>query len=292
MNEKIDPVGYFKATHICKTRGGLYVPLTKDVVARKDVNVQNIERRNLVVNSGRQVLARTLGGYYQNASDDVPFINRLVLGDGEKSSNLPNLSDTGLVSEISDLSATPGGTFLLADHLDASPDISFPSAVTRWPLSGTWTAGNGVITIDANGDTILTDATVDFISVINIQLTDQITINNSSTNPLVFGVREVRSTTELVLHNPYGYTGTGVEWRAETPGTQMLVSRLVEGNDFDQATWGDGVVVHEAGLLFNNDTLFNRVVFAPHDEEVGVLLQSDEATGVEISVRFEWLVTI
>jgi len=290
MYEHIDPQGFFRATHICKTRSGIILPLREVVDNPK---IKDIERWNLVVNSGRQVVARCLAGHYQTASPaaSAPYINRLILGEGEKQSNLPNLTDTGLVQEIAKITGTPSGTFLLDGPHEASPDITLPASARRWPLSGDFTANNAAITINASEETILTDATVDFTSI-GVELTDQVTIDNSSTNPLVFGIREVRSATELVLHNPNGYTGTSRAWRIETPGTQMLVSRLIEGNTFTQADYGGAVVCHEAGLLFNNSTLFNRVVFNPTDEEVGILLQSDELTGVEISVRFEWLVTV
>lgn len=284
----IDPRGYFKATHICKTRGGIHVPLE---FATDKKGIKDISKWNLVVNSGRSTLAKCLGGYYQTASEDAPYINRLILGEGEKGVNLPTLTDTGLVSEIVKSSGVASGTFLLNGPHVATPHVSFPSAAFRYPVDGSYTGTNAAIAINGDEETILTDATVDFTSL-GVLVTDQITVNTSSTNPYVFGIKEVRSATQLVLHNPFGYEGTTLAWKIATPGTQMLVSRLVEGNTFTVADWGGAVVVHEAGLLFNNSTLFNRVVFNPADEETGVLLQSDELTGVEISVRFEWLVTI
>lgn len=287
--ENIDPKGYFRATHICK-RNGKIIPLREAV---SDKKIQDINRWNLVVNSGRATMAKALGGYYQTASPATitPYVDRLIIGEGEKGPNPPNLTDTGLVQEITRISGTPAGTFLLDGPHDPSPDITFPAAQERHPLGGGYTGNNATIAINASEETILTDATVDFVAL-GVQLTDQVTINNSVTNPLVFGIREVRSTTELVLHNPNGYTGINLGWKIATPGTQMLISRLVEGNTFTLADYGGAVVIHEAGLLYNNGTLFNRVVFNPTDEEVGVLLQSDETTGTEISVRFEWLVTI
>ena len=294
MKELLPVKGYFKATHICTTKDGEVIPFDPSFVARKDINVQDVERWNLVVNSGRNIMARSLGGFYQTAdpAQVPPYINRITLGEGAKGANPPNLSDTGLIQEITNLAGTTSGTFLLNGPNDGSPEITFPSQTQRWPLSGDFTANNATISINGDGETILEDVTVDFINTIDVQLTDQITINNSVSNPLVFGVREVRSTTELVLHNPTGFTGAGLGYRVATPGTQMLVSKLLSGNDFTVANYGDGVVVHEAGLLYNTSVLFNRVTFAPQDEEIGILLQSDENTGVEISVRFEWLITV
>lgn len=284
--------GYIKATHICTTKSGLVLPLSRDFVANKNFRPMDFQKWNLVVNSGRQVQARTLGGYYQTASPAfaAPYLNRLIIGNGQKQDNLPALNNTGLVNEIQQLDGTISGTFLLAGPYEASPEVTFPTAAQRWPLDGGFTGPNATISINGSGETIFQDLTATFIDTIGVQLTDQVTINESE--PLVFGVREVRSNTQLVLHNPYGYTGSAIEWKIGTPGTQLLVSKLLRGNDFPVADFGESVVIHEAGLLFNNNTLFNRVVYAPNDEESGLLLQSDELTGVEISVRFEWLVTI
>ncbi len=293
------PKGVCTARLECKTTNGLYVPLS---AAISDETYELLEERgykrpekeirqgNLVVNAGREVLAQSLGGYWETQSLVTPYINRITLGDGTKSGNLPNLSDTGLVNEIQKLNGTTAGTFLLNGPNDVSPDITFPPSVQRYPGSGF--GGSGTVTINSSGETLLSDSGVDYINTIGVQLTDQVTLNNSSTNPLVLGVREVRSSTVLVLHNPSGFTGGPLQYKIGTPGTQMLVSKLIEGNQFLKADYGAAVLVHEAGLLFHNDTLFNRVVFAPNDEEVGVLLQSDETNGVEISVRFEWLITL
>lgn len=286
--------GHFKATHICRKSNGLYVPLNQADIARKDVSISDVQKWNLVVNSGRQNMARNLGGSFQTAdpAQVSPYINRITLGEGIKSGNLPSLSNTGLVQEIRKIGGTPSGTFLLNGPNEVAPDITFPAAAQRWPLSGDFTGANGNITIDGDGKTFLDDATVQFVSTIDVQLTDQVTINNSPTNPLALGIKEVVSETRLELHNPYSFTGSNVEYRISTPGTQMLVSKLIEGNDFTNAEWGEGVLITEAGLLYNNSELFNRVVYYPEDEEKGLLLQSDESTGTEISVRFEWLITL
>lgn len=286
--------GYLRASHVCKTKSGLIVPLDPSFIARKDVNPCDVSKWNLVVNSGRENMARTLGGSYQTADPPqiAPYINRITLGEGVKSGNAPSLSDTGLIQEIRKIGGTPSGTFLLNGPNEVSPDITFPAAAQRWPLSGDFTGANATITIDGDGKTFLDDPTVLFISTINVQLTDQVTLNNSVTNPLVLGIKEVVSETRLELHNPYSFTGVSLEYRVSTPGTQMLVSKLIEGNNFPNAEWGEGVLISEAALLYNNSELFNRVIYYPEDEEKGLLLQSDESTGVEVSVRFEWLMTL
>lgn len=289
----IEPKGYFSATHIFK-RNGIEISRDEALNSRQRALVTDIKRQNLVVNTGRQHIARSLGGYWQTA-DPIqvnPYINRLIVGTGNKSGNLPNLSDTGLVTELRKLDGTVSGTFALDGPWAVSPEVLFPSLVWRGGAAppDDWLS-TGSVTINGDNETILEDATVNFLTL-GVALTDQVTLDNSPTNPAVLGVREVRSSTQLVLHNPYGITSGAVAYRVGTPGTQVLVSKLIEGNDFPEAEWGSAVILKEAGLLLSNGVLFNRVVFAPSEEEAGLLLQSDEALGVEVSIRFEWLITI
>lgn len=299
FSDRLKVHGVCTATHICKDKNGNEVPISDAVAVKSGNEVPRIVKSNLVVNTGRQILAQLLGGLWQSDGQVGPYIDRITLGDGQKANNLPNLTDTGLVNEIQKLDGTVSGTFLLNDPNDVAPDVVFPARSGRFPTSDTgWGSANGTVTIDGNGDTILEDNSVNFTSLFgggeSVQLTDQVTLNTSSSNPLVLGVKEVVSATQLKLHNPNGYetpVATNIQYRIDVPGTQMLVSKLVNGNSFVKADWGTAVLIKEAGLLFNNGVLFNRVVFAPQSEDVGVLLQSDETNGVEISVRFEWLVT-
>lgn len=286
-----DPIGHVTVKHTFKHKSGIILPFDPSFLAIENFKPEDTDKRNLIVSSGREVLAECLGGLYQTTGIDVPYINRITLGEGAKTGNLPNLSDTGLVQEIQKLDGTVAGTFLLDGPDSGTPDVTFPSPEVRWPLSGTYTGNNGAITIDASGDTILTDATVDFIATIGVELYDQVTFNNDLTNPLVMGVREVRSATELVLHNPTGYTNGAIGYNISSPGTQVLFSKTINGNDFPKADWGAAITITEAGLLFDNSTLFNRIIFGGTDEEKGLLLQSDETTGVESSIEIEWLVT-
>lgn len=285
--EELKTKGWFSVEHICK-KDGLVVPFKSEYA---DLGIQDVKKWNLVVNSGRQTIARSLGGYYQDASQAVPQLNRVVVGEGQKTGNLPNLSDTGLVQEITKLNGTPAGTFLLAGPYDASPEISFPPQSQLFPLTG-FTGPNASITIDPSGDSIFEDLTVDF-GTLGISETDQITIDNSTVNPLIFGIQEIISSTQLRIHNPTQFTDTNIAWSVGTPGTQVVVTKLLEGNSFPLAEWGGAVVLSEAGILFNNNTLFNRVVFSPDNEDIGVLIQSDEGTsGVEISARLTWVITL
>lgn len=289
----LEPSGYFSATHVFK-ENGVEISMEEALSPKQRQFVMDIKRQNLVVNSGRQHIARNLGGYWQTAdpAQVSPYINRLVVGTGTKSGNLPNLSDTGLVTELKKLDGTTAGTFLLDGPWEITPEITFPSVVWRGGAEPPNDfLSSGAITINGSGETILTDASVNFITL-GVALTDQVTLDNSATNPAVLGVREVRSATTLVLHNPYGITSGSVAYRIGTPGTQVLISKLVEGNNFPQDEWGSAIILKEAALLLSNSVMFNRVVFAPADEEAGLLLQSDEALGVEVSIRFEWLITI
>ncbi len=286
--EKLSPKGWFTVEHICKDRNGNIVEFKPEYC---DLKPKDVKKWNLVVNSGRQIIAQSLGGFFQDANQAVPQLNRIIVGEGQKTDNLPNLSDTGLVQEITNLSGTPAGTFLLAGPFDASPEITFPPQSQIFPVSG-FTGPNASISIDAFGDTIFEDTTVDF-GTIGISETDQVTIDNSVSNPLVFGIQEVLSSTQLRLHNPTQFTGSNIAWRIGTPGTQVVVSKLLEGNDFTLADWGGPIVLSEAGILFNNNVLFNRVVFTPENEDVGVLIQSDEGvSGIEISARLTWVITL
>lgn len=292
-SHKIDPQGFFSATHVFK-RDGEIITRDEALTTKQKSFVRDIHRSNLVVNSGRSIIAKSLGGFYQDGTPAqvAPYINRLIVGTGSKTGNLPNLSDTGLVYEMRKLDGTVAGTFLLDGPHEITPEITFPSVVWRGGAEPpTDWLSSGAVTINVDNETILTDATVNFLTL-GVSLTDQVTLNNNATNPAVLGIREIRSSTELVLHNPYGVTGAALQYRIGTPGTQMLVSKLVEGNNFPQAEWGSAIILKEAGLMFNNGSLFNRVVFAPSNEEAGLLLQSDEALGVEVSIRFEWLITI
>lgn len=300
QSEAIEVEGVCKATMVCRHKSGLFVPLSN---ALSEATIQKLKKEgyrtpdrevvkgNLVVNGGRAALALMLGGWWETADQSTPYINRITLGNGMKTGNLPNLADSGLVSEIKKNDDTIAGTFLIEGPHELTPEILFPPKVQKFPEVGGF-GGSCSVSIDMNGETLLEDTGADFVNEVGVQLVDQVTFNNSVTNPVVLGIREVKSPTVLSLHNPTGFTAApGLEYSIGTPGTQMLVSKLIEGNTFPMGEWGPAVLVHEAGLLLSNGTMFNRVVFAPHSESVGVLIQSDEYNGVEISVRFEWLVT-
>jgi hypothetical protein len=263
-------------------------PATKKMLAEKGIKPPKdgqIIKGNLVVNTGREVLAKLLG----NLSES--FINRLILGQGQKSGNLPHLGDVSLVQELTQLDSTLNGQIVL----NPMTDIFVPAKVGRFPTSPSldWGSSSGSISIDGNGDTILEDLVEANFFDLAVQNTDQVTVNTGP-NPIVLSVKRVIDAEHLELHNPNGYESPiaeVVQYRIDTPGTQLLISKLVEGNDYDVATWGAATIVHEAGLLFNTGELYNRVVFAPTSDDVGLILQPDGVGGSEMSVRFEFVIT-
>jgi hypothetical protein len=248
----------------------------------------SLPQKNLVVNKGRGLLARILGG----VSDAE--VDRLVLGDlggAAKVDHLPNLSDEGVVSLLTDINGNAKGPITL-DKID---DKHFPDPAPRYPSDdlAAWASTCTVAIDGVTEKTTLTDAASDF-SALGIKKTDQVTLNTDSLNPLVMGIKKIVSTTELELHNPRGYeteAASPVQYRVDQPGTQMIVSRIVHGNDFPVGDWGPLTLVQEAGLLFSNDDLFNRIVCAPTEENAGFILQPDSVSGQELSLRFEWVIT-
>jgi hypothetical protein len=293
-SEFIQVNGICRATHVISKNVSLYEALyDKSIKVPKN----RVVNGNLVVNTGRARLASLLAKHKTGAvyPTEKTYIDRLILGDCavnlvvDKSNNLPDLADTGLVHELTNTANVASGKFSF-DHTPDN-DVLFPQAAPRHPLTTGWSATLADITY-SGGKYYLTDTSQDFSGGdIGVQLTDQITVNTATDTNVTVGVKEVVSTTQLEIHNPNGYLGISLEYRIDTPGTQVLFSKLVRGNSFPQADWGSGLLVHEAGLLFNDGLLFNRVVFKPDNDELGLVLQSDEANGTEISVRFEWLIT-
>jgi len=96
------------------------------------------------------------------------------------------------------------------------------------------------------------------------------------------------SSTELELHNPYGYTTAATPFRIESSGSQVLFSKLITAsNHFPAIDYGPAVLVHEAAWLFNDGACWNRVLFSAGDDTQGVLIQPADVFGVEIGAQFE-----
>jgi hypothetical protein len=213
-------------------------------------------------------------------------VNRIVLGNGPKIA--PHLGDTWMAQELSNLSGLINGTFAIDEN-----EKFYPERIGRLPQgqNANWGSASGSIFVE-NEMTILEDVANNFYNI-GVQSTDQVTIN-SLFGPLIFSVRQVLSRNRLELTNPHGYqspTGEVIQYRIDTSGTQFMVSKLFRGNDFPTTTWGAAVLITEAGLLLSNGLLFNRVVFAPHLENAGLILQPATQAGSELSVRFEAVIT-
>jgi hypothetical protein len=233
-------------------------------------------QQNLVVNAGRNQRARSLAG------DSQAFINRVQLGDTkvggvvQKTSFPPDLSDVALVNEIRTLAGLPGATFSLDSH-------TFPDTVVKTEpagLPGTLTAGV-VSTFEDPGADFIADG---------VNTRDQVTVFIGGED-FILGIKEVVSATELEVENKSGLSGSGLGYRVSTPGTQVLFTKLISGNNFPESTYGPLTTAHEAGLLLSDDTLFNRVTFVPTDNNVGLLLQPGTVNGTVISIQLDWLIT-
>lgn len=281
--EDVHVRGRVTVTHVA-TREGRQLPLAEALspaaraeLIRRGINPQRlIERNNLVVRSGRAKLAMLLRGR-SNAS-----INRVTLGDCTvggivvKSQFPADLSDVALVHEIRTLGGQPGATFDIDE--DTSPDeVTKVSALVGTP--GTLVAG---------AQSKLTDAGQNFIaSGVNDEDTVTVFIGGED---YTLGIREVLSATEIEVDNPAQLAGA-VGYSIQTPGTQALFRKLISGDNFPVAQFGPVTVVHEAGLLFTDGTLFNRVVFQPDNPELGLVLQPTDVDGTRIDVQLDWLIT-
>lgn len=288
--DHFNPTGKFRATMEAR-RGGERIPFSEAKLALSPSRVAGtdgvVEDDNLVLNDGRSKIAHFLG------NDSSNYLNRLILGDGPKSGNLPTLQQSGLVSEIEDEDGNLGGKFLI----DYDNEVFFPARTGRFPTDPDvdWGSANGAISIGTDGHSYLEDNSVNFFDI-GVQKHDQITIDNVPNNPLILQIRQVLTEHKIEVYNPNAYeTPAGsdtIQYRIDTSGTQILISKLIRGNDFPVSEWGVATIIHEAGLLFNDGTLFNRVVFAPFDDNAGIILQPDTNTHDELSIRFEILITL
>lgn len=236
-----------------------------------------IVKNNLVVNSGRSNMCLSLGG------DVRKFVNRVQLGDAKiggvvvKDTYPPDLSDTGLIHEIRTLLGAPGATF----NLDSATNPSIVTKSSPAGLPGTLTAGVTSVLSDSGAD-FLADGVTD---------EDQATVFIGG-ETFTLGVRQVISSTQLEVENPSQVAGAGVAYTVQTPAGQVLFRKLVSGENFPESLYGPLTIAHEAGLLFNDSALFNRVIFAAGNPAVGLLLQPRDVDGVILSAQLDWLITI
>lgn len=279
--ENLSIQGRVSIRHVA-SRHGRPVPMAQALSPRLQSELQarglnpSLVFKNLVVNVGRGRLARLLGGG-SNA-----FIDRVQLGDCRVSGVVrkdlypADLSDVTLVHEIRDLVGNPGATF----DLDGT---SYPDEVVKSDAS-IGTPG----TLLAGVVSTLTDTGADFIAD-GVNDSDTVTVFIGGEN-YTLGVRTVVSGTQLELDNPSSVSGA-VGYTVQTPGTQVLFSKLINGDNFPEGRFGAVTIVHEAGLIFSDGALFNRVVFQQSDNSLGLVLQPTDIDGTRIDVQLDWLIT-
>jgi len=267
------------------SRNGHVVPLsnivTGDVKKRlmaKGLNIEEfLKNNNLVVNTGRFELAKLIRGV------SSAYINRVQVGDCKvggvvrKTDFPPDMSDTTLVHEVADLSGQPGGTFDIDEN-------SSPDEVVKTDQSvgtpGTLTAGTISTLTDSSGVNFIEDG-------VNDKDTVTVILNGED---YTLGINSVNSATELEVANPSQLAGS-VGYTVQTPGTQALFQKLISGDNFPADDFGSETVVHEAGLLFTDDTLFNRITFYQNDNDLGLVLKPTDIDGTRIDVQLDWLIT-
>jgi hypothetical protein len=145
----------------------------------------------------------------------------------------------------------------------------------------------GILT--AGVTSLLTDGTgADYIAAgVSEQDTVSVILNGED---FILGVNEVVDSTTLVVSNP-GQLAGAVGYTVQTPGTQALFRKLISGDNFPEAQFGPVTVVHEAGLIFTDGTLFNRISFQQSDDTIGLVLQPTDIDGTRIDVQLDWLIT-
>jgi len=274
-------IGHFKAIPICTDRHGNTIP--PDEAARFVEHAPvGVSKNNLVLNLGRKRQAEFLGGRAQRVNSTPAYIDRLILGVGPKAGNPPHLSNTfESINQIRKLNGTPFGIFHLFDE-----DIFYPDSMAVIPhgLSSGW--ANGTATLSSDG-TFICDGEEDLSAV---RVIDQVTLDHPDETRL--SIREIVSDVELKLHNPSGLEFGG-RYRIDSAGTQVVFSKLIRGNMFPPDEFGPVVLVQEAGLLFTDSVLLNRVIYGGVDDDSGIPLQSDlNPSGIELSYRFEFTMTM
>jgi len=240
------------------------------------VVLSGIQKKNLVVNVGKNTLARQLAG-----DGARKFINRIQLGDAKvggvvsKDTYPPDLSDNALVHEVRTLLGAPGATFELDSY-------TLPSIVTKVSPAGLpGTLAGGPLST-------LTDGTADFIAA-GVDDKDTVTVFIGGED-YTLGILSVISATQLEVENPNQLAAAGIAYNVTTPGGQVLFSKFVSGNNFPAAQFGPLTVVHEAGLLYSDGSLFNRIIFVPGDPDVGLVFQPQDIDGITLGVQFNWLI--
>jgi len=280
--------GIFSAKQMVEVDGRI-VPLSDPSVAHirngireralreTGIRVADVVKRNLVVNVGRLMMCRQLAGDVDTKIESVQFGDCKVNGLVSKDLFPPDLSDNALVSELRTNGGAPGGTFLLDDYV-------FPAQVTKSDppgLPGTLVAGSVSRLVDGTADFTADGVTDDDVVTVILGGEDY-----------TLAVRRVIGPTELEVENPGQLAGAGLSYSVTTPQGQVLFRKFVSGNNFPTSLYGPMTVAHEAGLLFSNGAIFNRVIFAPASQDVGLVFQPQDINGVTLGVQVDWLIVI
>jgi hypothetical protein len=248
--------------------------------ASKDfgVKLQSVHRHNLVVNSGRLMTCRKLAERDLNAVIyAVQFGDCKVDGVVSKDLFPPDLSDNRLVREIRTIGGAPGATFELDGY-------EYPEQVVKVApagLPGSLTGGEVSTFTDASSDFVVAGVTDD--DVVNAVIGGE-----SFTLP----IKRVVGPHDLEVENNGGIAGAGISYTITTPAGQVLFRKFVSGENFPTSLYGPMTIAHEAGLLFSDGTLFNRVVFAPSSPTNGLIFQPMDINGVTLGVQVDWLIVI
>jgi hypothetical protein len=277
IHDNIVPSGRLRVTHVASRHGQ---PISaRDTSAAAALRSAGVDLdkvfKNLIVNVGRGRLARLLGGASQSSINRIQLGDVLVSGLVRKDLYPADLSDVSLVHEIRNLSGNPGATF----DLDSTTYPDEIVKVNSLGITGTLVAG---------AVSLLTDVGQDFVAA-GVSDSDTVTVVISGES-YTLGVRNVVNGTQLELDNP-AQLAAAVAYTVQTPGTQVLFSKLVNGDNFPVGEFGPVTIVHEAGLLFSDGALFNRTTFQQQDNSLGIIFQPTDIDGTRIDVQFDWLIT-
>jgi len=246
------------------------------ICPRLSKHPDNVKIGNLVVKTGRSGLAKLSGLPNQSIISKVQIGDCLVGGVVKKVENPPDLSDTGLLNEIRQLDGQPGATF----DVDA---VTFPGEITKLAPAGS----PGVLV--AGATSTFTDATADFTAA-GVQVSDTVTVVVDGED-FELGINAVISPTQLEVANPFSIASGATSYTIQTPGTQVRFTKRVLGDSFPEASYGSPVIAHEAGLLFTNGVLFNRITIVGNNNLVGLPLVPTTVDGISVDILIEFTIT-
>lgn len=279
--DQLRPTGRVSVRHVA-SRNGIVMPMSQAMTPALERRLRERGLRpdalfhNLVVNAGRGRLARILGGSSFTHVNRVQLGDCLVSGVVRKDLYPADLSDVSLVHEVRTIAGNPGATF----------DVDLVTYPDEFVKINRDTGTPGVLL--AGLTSTVTDAGADFVTA-GVTDIDTVTVFISGES-YTLGVNRVVSATQLEVENP-NQLSAAVNYTVQTPGTQVLFHKLVNGDNFPETLFGPVTVVHEAGLLFTDGALFNRVTFQQQDNSLGLVFQPTDVDGTRIDVQLDWLIT-